>query len=602
MPDPPVAFTYRHAFSNLQKNVVRPLSAQEGFVARNGRLYLEPGSVGIYQLTFEKKADQGCLLRVWFYGDGGAKRPNSITVSSDGGESFRAVARNGNFVGEVFDLGTLEGSTQYILRFEAANADPCVQVVLDRLELVVGQDARVKPQLPGVLVVLIVLLMAAFPWLAAHRQAGTKDRLVAALFVAVLGLALYVRWMELLRISGALLDADALGYRQFAERMVLFSETGFYSAQFGIREPLYIFVVKVFLELLGPSDTHVRFVSLFFSLSTVWLAWKIGKVWIHEAVGLFAAGILSIHPYLVSLSVRGLRAEFFTTVLLMFVYVSCFQRKMSPGVRTAVAGVLMGALILTRLEAGGMVCILLVLYAACDRPAWNLKRIAGAAGVCAVIVSVQLYATAQRHGGPLYPLKQHARFYANHEFAGQPGFPSNEEIAQKGMYTGPEISPFEYYFSLHSTAQVLWRSAVGFCKTSFAMPTGFAAGKGNMAMLRYGLERVMKNPGWKPVCDFFTYIVGMLSCAAGAYCLVVTVLLSFLYGVVMLVNARCWIVLGVLIAFLIPTAFVAYLGIDTRLTVHAYPLIALCSGYGLWSVGCRLLKRGISEHYCTGEF
>ncbi len=76
-----------------------------------------------------------------------------------------------------------------------------------------------------------------------------------------------------------MLDEDARGYYGYAQKMQLTGDQGFYSAQFEKREPLFILMVKLFFALFGVSATHLRFVSFAFSLSVVYLTYRIGKEW-----------------------------------------------------------------------------------------------------------------------------------------------------------------------------------------------------------------------------------------------------------------------------------------------------------------------------------
>jgi hypothetical protein len=58
-----------------------------------------------------------------------------------------------------------------------------------------------------------------------------------------------------------------------------------------------------------------------------------------------------------------------------------------------------------------------------------------------------------------------------------------------------------------------------------------------------------------------------------------SVLLSFFAGLVLLGLKGEGMLFFYLILFQIHTSFLASLGLDQRLTVHSYPLIALCCGY-----------------------
>jgi hypothetical protein len=62
------------------------------------------------------------------------------------------------------------------------------------------------------------------------------------------------------------------------------------------------------------------------------------------------------------------------------------------------------------------------------------------------------------------------------------------------------------------------------------------------------------------------------------------ILLSFLAGLVLMGIHHHWMIFFYLIIFQLHTSFLASLGLDQRLTIHSYPLIALCCGYCVTSL------------------
>jgi hypothetical protein len=80
------------------------------------------------------------------------------------------------------------------------------------------------------------------------------------------------------------------------------------------------------------------------------------------------------------------------------------------------------------------------------------------------IFAPHLWGMYRVHGDVFYTSNLGARFYTNLEFAGQPGFPSKQEIDQKGMFTGPKVTPFDYFFRFHTLHEFLWRNIWGFTK------------------------------------------------------------------------------------------------------------------------------------------
>jgi hypothetical protein len=197
----------------------------------------------------------------------------------------------------------------------------------------------------------------------------------------------------------------------------------------------------------------------------------------------------------------------------------------------------------------------------------------------------------KNYGDPFYTVNQYARFYANREFAGQPGFPTREELATKGMYTGRKITPLEYYCSLRSPWQLVQYSVVGFMKIHLTMPFHFAAGKGTLSRVEYLFGELRKKMNGKQLRENSRQLMAILQKNFLSYTLTAVLVFSFLVGIVLLAFSPYRMLLLVMLFVQVQTSFVAYLGIDSRLTVHSYPLIALCCGYCLWWMSSGLRRR-----------
>jgi hypothetical protein len=444
-PDPPVAWTYHCSFDADRLLNDASIIGREGFLPDRQGLQLLPASSGRLVLAFEKEPQQGCLLRVWFYGDGVGDRPNAITIIPDGRSPFR-LAENENHVGAVFDISDrLRGVSRFHISFEAENHAPFPARVLDAVEVVAGLRDQVKPSLPH-LPKILGLLLAAYVIIALllTKSMRNNQKLCRVLILLILMITVYLRWNEVLRVSGTMLDEDARGYYSYAQKMQLAGDQGFYSANFEKREPLFIFLVKLFFAMFGASPTHLRFVSFAFSLVSIYLTYRIGREWFHEAAGLTAAFILSIHPYLIQLSARGLREEWFTALILLFVYCGYITPALSGRVRAVLSGFIAGCIFLTRSECFPMIAIILLLYPLLIGRKWSYAMAAFALVLSICLWLPHQYNMYKKYGDFFYTANQYARFYANREFAGTPGFPTTEEIAAKGMYYGPKISPLAY--------------------------------------------------------------------------------------------------------------------------------------------------------------
>jgi hypothetical protein len=593
--DPQIEKLYTHSFHSIPLRHADDIIEHEGFITGKQGLRLLPGSSGRIVFSFDKEPRQGSLLRVWFYGDEGEKRPNEIKISTDGGRTFHQVTGSGNYIGAVFDLNSyVMGSNSFQLLFEAKNHAPFNSVVLDSIEVVISRDSYVKPPLPNIPKILGLVLLVCVIFLVIMSKVFTKrEKVTCVLCVLIIVLAVYMRWNELMRISGAIINGDARSYLNYAEKMDLFSDNGFYSANFEKREPLYISVVKIFFLLFGVSGTHLRLVSFVFSLVTIYLTYKIGKEWFNEIVGLSAAFILSVHPYLINLSARGLRAEWFTTLSLLFIYYGYVKCDMTSRWRMLTTGLITGCILLTRSECLPMLVIILLLYPFLARTKWNYKMVTVTLILGISMWFPHLYSIYEQHGDPFYTVNQYARFYANREFMGKPGFPTKEEIVEKGMYAGSKITPFEYYLKLHTPWQFIKYSVVGFTKIHIKMPFSFLLGRGNLREVLFRLDQIKKEFSMSEIVSFFKLIASLLRENIWANFMGLVVFVTFLLGLIFIGVSRYWMFYIYMVFFQMQTSFLAYLGLDARLTIHSYPLIALCCGYTIyWCYHC-LSKRVI---------
>jgi hypothetical protein len=125
-----------------------------------------------------------------------------------------------------------------------------------------------------------------------------------------------------------------------------------------------------------------------------------------------------------------------------------------------------GALLaLTRLEGLGTATLLVGLWAAARAAAKRFVRADAwiSAGVVAgvwLLVSPYLIYNAAKTGSPLHPIQNHSQFWRNHEFAGQPGYPTRAEVVANSYCGAPE-TPFHYVFGRHSLPQIVSRYLSG---------------------------------------------------------------------------------------------------------------------------------------------
>jgi hypothetical protein len=245
-----------------------------------------------------------------------------------------------------------------------------------------------------------------------------------------------------------------------------------------------------------------------------------------------------------------------------------------------IVGLLIGCILLTRSESLLMISGIMVVTPLFIHK-WNYKMVFIATILGVSLLIPHLYSIYKIHGTPFHTVNIYTRFYANREFAGQTGFPTKEELATEGMYSGRKITPAEYYFSLHTPWQLLHNSTIGFLKIHLKMPLYFALGKGNRKSIEYELGRLKSNLKLSQLIVSGRRIVSILQKDWLDYLLASLLLLSFVLGVFLIGFSPNRILLVYMFLFQVQTSFIAYLGIDSRLTVHSYPFIALCCGYGI---------------------
>jgi len=132
---------------------------------------------------------------------------------------------------------------------------------------------------------------------------------------------------------------------------------------------------------------------------------------------------------------------------------------------------------------------------------------------------------------------------------------------------------------------------VGFAKIHLSMPFHFAAGKGTLGTVRYVFGELRAKIDGEQLLISSRQLMGILEKHFWDYALTAAILLSFLVGIVLIAFSPYRMLLLYMVFFQVQTSFVAYLGIDSRLTVHSYPLIALCCGCSLWWVSSVLRGR-----------
>lgn len=393
---------------------------------------------------------------------------------------------------------------------------------------------------------LLLPLLAAVGYRKAVRQGRKEAARLLSVKTAVTGiilLGLVARWEALAIAAHLPLDPDAVVYRQIADDMQHLYDTKF-------REPLWIWVIKLWFLIFGSSDLHLRILSVFLSVFLLVAAWQfIYRLTGHAGISLLTLTILAAHPYLILMSVRGLRLELYTIALLILAfYTFVGDPCISP--RARILGLTIGGTltILQQLNSFTFVPFFWLYAFWRYRLPW-LYLLAPASAAAALVAPYLIYC-ARTFGDPLWSINVHAIWYRNYELmvvkkTGCAWYRSLAEF-EKNAYLGPKITTFEYIFKMHSLKEVVLRLAEGYGKL-FLYPN------------RYFWLQI----GVKSLLAYLVYIAGLLKLLASRY-------RSVLLYPLLTIN---------MLAFLVP------INIDPRLVAHTTPVTAWIFASGLWLCG-----------------
>lgn len=397
--------------------------------------------------------------------------------------------------------------------------------------------------------VLLIIL-----WVDVLRRRD-YDRARSPLFTftvfAIVLLGFSLRWNLMVENAGHLLDPDARGYYTIATTSPGLFQTACDIPPY-VREPFFIWAIKVFFLFTPNTETSLRFFTLLLSLGALVGGAYFGRALGNAFVGLVVAFLMAVNSNLIFMSVRGLRLELYILVILAFAACLMFLRpKTLRGF--SLLGIATGILYLSRVTSLGFAVLLLPLVGIIRR--WKAMHIVFVLGIGFLLLTPHLVFNYSYNslGDPFFSGNIHARFYRNIEFQGQEGFPSVEAV-RANPYTGPPISTFHYLFGLNSIPQVVQTSLRGFVRTFF---TAYAKG-------------ILLDDN---VVLFALYLVGLVS----------------------LVLAPTRMLLLIMFFVEMPTLFLAGKAVDWRLVAHIAPFVYCCVGMGLHMVArgwWKIIARG----------
>lgn len=430
------------------------LISSTGFSPCPDGLCLGPGTRGTLEYVVIVPPERPyAAARIWI--NSSPALDNDLEVSTNDGASYRSVATNVLGRGDPLPLARATGSLR--LRIRANNTLDHEALVLDKLTTVSAtHPLRALPPTWAVAAAAAALGLGVFLGLPSWRVAS-----VALLIV----LAVVPRYQALLQHDDTPLDPDAQTYRIYARVMQPFSDKGFYSAQFSEREPVFVLYLWGATGVLGDSDRTLRLASGAMSVALVAVTTIAGQALFGPVSGFTLGLLMAGNGPWIQESFRGLRTEIEGLGLLVYLLIAFIQPRQHGWHRAAILGLLAGSLALLRSTYLPALLALnaLALWQAPAPIAKRLVRIAVASLIAVALVTPHRVSMYRLHGDAFWDTTGYARWNANHEFAGTPGFPSREAVAVNG-YQGERITFATYMFGMHSVSEVIAGTARGYVK------------------------------------------------------------------------------------------------------------------------------------------
>ena len=344
-----------------------------------------------------------------------------------------------------------------------------------------------------------------------------------------------LRWSGLIESAGNILDPDAAGYLDVARRGGGLFETATNTAPY-VREPFFIWILRMAFWIAPENDATLRLLTFLLSVAMVPATAFIARRWFGAPVALSAAFACAVNPYFIFMSPRGLRMEIYLLLVLAFLSAldDMSRKKIWGGVKV---GLISGILSLTQFTSLGFAIPLTLIF--CIRRKVQPVVYITAILLPLIMIEPHLAFNVRYAGDPFFSSNIHASFYRNIEFAGSPGFPGVEEV-RKNPYAGEPTSAFHYIFGLHTVPEVI------------------------RITLR-GLWRIF----------FRSHVIGGLF--AGSRVLFA----GYLVGILLALITSWWRWVFIALILEAPTAFLAGIELDWRLTMHVAPLIYYLTIMGL---------------------
>ncbi|MFH1739658.1 MAG: glycosyltransferase family 39 protein, partial [bacterium] len=232
----------------------------------------------------------------------------------------------------------------------------------------------------------------------------------------------------------------------------------------GFREPLWVNISKLSMFLFG-TDGNWAICFPYLLLSIVWMpaVYTIGGNIFDRRLSLAAVWLIACNRSLVYYVTRGMRVELYGLLLFIVIGFVCSRTKLD-GKRTLFLALALVGICLTRLTGLTLSVYFAAVLVITRRIHWT--RAVLLCIVAAGAITPYMVYCKQKYGHTDYMLRLNSTWVRNLEFAGQPGFPTKEEVAENAC-VGEQVNFREYLFRYHTVGQIIQLYAVGFMKGVF---------------------------------------------------------------------------------------------------------------------------------------
>ncbi|MBN1902400.1 hypothetical protein JW926_13830 [Candidatus Sumerlaeota bacterium] len=267
------------------------------------------------------------------------------------------------------------------------------------------------------------------------------------------------RWNAMGRILFKDVVPDVKGFQSLARNLKTL-----YGA--GMREPLYVWMLRMVLWFLPLYDINVRMVSFAGSITMIPLIFYTGKKMEGPLTGILAAIFPAFSETLIVNSAEGLREEWICVLLILTALALIVPKKPIRLYHGVLSGIVLSLSCLMRLTLLYPLILISLIVVVINR--WRAAPV-----LLMYLFFLSPLLPHLRHNykqeglkDPFYSINIHARYYRNLEFAGRPGFITHEQFRRQA-YSGSPVTAFQYIFRMHDFKTVVAWSWEGFKRIFF---------------------------------------------------------------------------------------------------------------------------------------